>query len=63
MRRGCAGVVLHRPDVAVLARQIKGLDGVRLLAFANGELEDEVVVALASANLYLESNPANLGLA
>ncbi|MDU0343762.1 rhamnosyltransferase [Bosea rubneri] len=60
--RACAGVVLYRPDAALLARQAEGLRGHILFAFANGPVEDDVLAALAPTQLHLISSAENVGL-
>lgn len=60
--RACAGVVLYRPDAALLARQAEGLRGQTLFVFANGPVEDESLAALAPAQLRLISSAENVGL-
>ncbi|MEI5668081.1 hypothetical protein WBO78_23140 [Bosea sp. CCNWLW174] len=60
--RACAGVVLYRPDRALLTRQAEGLRGRRLFAFTNGPIAPEVEAAFAPTQLRLISNAENLGL-
>lgn len=60
--RACAVVVVHKPDPRHLARLVAGLDGVRLLTFANGPLEDGARAALAAVQVRIEESPVNLGL-
>ncbi len=60
--RACAGVVLYRPDKALLARQAEGLRGLRLFAFANGPVDAEALAALAPTDLHLIESEENVGL-
>lgn len=60
--RACAGVVLYRPDAALLARQAQGLHGRTLFVFANGPVEPEALAALAPTRLRLISSAENVGL-
>ncbi|WP_420100934.1 rhamnosyltransferase [Bosea sp. (in: a-proteobacteria)] len=60
--RACAGVVLYKPDIGLLARQAAGLGGRTLFAFANGPLDDQALAALATVDLRLIRSPANVGL-
>ena len=61
--RACAAVVLYRPEPALLARQVEGLRGTRLVAFANGPLDAASSAALGGgANLRLIESPSNVGL-
>jgi rhamnosyltransferase len=60
--RACAGVVLYKPDPELLARQAKGLPGQTLFVFANGPVADDVLAALAPAELRLILSEQNVGL-
>lgn len=60
--RVCAAVVLYKPDPHHLARLAAGLDGVQLLAFANGPLDEDARATLAAAGAEVAASPANLGL-
>jgi rhamnosyltransferase len=60
--RACAGVVLYRPDKALLARQAEGLRGRRLFAFANGPVDTDTLAALAPTELHLIESEENVGL-
>lgn len=60
--RACAGVVLYRPDKALLARQAEGLRGRRVFAFANGPVDAEALAALAPTDLRLIESQENVGL-
>ena len=65
MRReaqACAGVVLYKPDPALLARQAEGLRGRTLFAFANGPFEAQALAALAPTDLRLIRSEENVGL-
>lgn len=60
--RACAGVVLYRPDKALLARQAEGLRGRRVFAFANGPVDANALAALAPTDLRLIESEENVGL-
>jgi len=60
--RACAAVVLYNPDPRHLARLVAGLDGVTLLAFANGPLDAAARASLDAARARIEVSPVNLGL-
>ncbi|PZO03517.1 MAG: rhamnosyltransferase [Hyphomicrobiales bacterium] len=60
--RACAGVVLYRPDRALLARQAEGLRDRTLFAFCNGPVAADVLAALAPVDLRLISSAGNVGL-
>lgn len=60
--RACAGVVLYKPDSALLARQAEGLRGRTLFVFANGPVESSALAALAPTNLRLIQSEENVGL-
>ncbi len=60
--RVCASIVLYKPEPAILAKQVKNLQGITFIAYANGHLEDNARAALAEANLFLIENPINVGL-
>lgn len=60
--RACAAVVLYRPDPALLARQVEGLQGMRFIAFANGPLDADARATLPLASLRLIASPENVGL-
>ncbi|MFC5422566.1 hypothetical protein ACFPOB_23675 [Bosea eneae] len=60
--RACAGVVLYRPDKALLARQAEGLRGLGLFAFANGPVDADTLAALAPTDLHLIESEENVGL-
>lgn len=60
--RACAGVVLYKPDPALLTRQAEGLRGQTLFAFANGPVAAPALAALASTDLRLIRSEENVGL-
>lgn len=60
--RVCAGVVLYRPDKALLARQAEGLRGRTLFVFTNEPIDTESVTALAPTDLRLICSEENVGL-
>ena len=60
--RACAGVVLYKPDPALLARQAEGLRGRTLFAFVNGPVEARALAALAATDLHLIESDENAGL-
>ncbi len=65
MRReaqACAGVVLYKPDPALLARQAEGLRGRTLFPFANGPFEAQALAALAPTDLRLIRSEENVGM-
>lgn len=60
--RPCAGVVLYKPDRALLAKQAEGLCGRPLFVFANGPVDAQAMAALAPADLRLIRSDENVGL-
>lgn len=56
-------MVLYEPDLAIWARQLDGLRGIPVFAFANGPLDDRAMGLLSTVEHHLLQSSVNRGLA
>lgn len=60
--RICVAIVLYMPNLSLLEKQVESLNGIPIIAYANGLLSDDIRAALSKENLLLIESPTNIGL-